>query len=407
MILVVLFMGIYYIMSAPSQRTIVQEAEYAIEQSDLRSVAECTAAVHNATIKGYEFNDICVDDNGIQTNKICLNNKMEETPCDATGKKKLLSSFFVTATAPLTYDVYNNIMTIMEKHYTDAGVFGLFINGSIITGGDSLRHGVPQSIISAMDLQDGALVYMTQYDITEEDAQFTTPITEDVICPAGTSKTYRFGRWQCIPYNVKTTCSGDMIWDNTVMACVPDETRKPLCETMQNAIIVDDMWECVDPYPDRECPGDLIARLNYQTFEWECISDPTKQQDTKKCDNIINPAVRGRIGTTLRVPQTSCTDCEKLIVDPDTCYAYCVPDESKMTDSACYSGNCTGASKGFYFGFPNTQYLNNMDISITVPVSIDANHSQNRRFNCMDCTNRGGINNELSMPPYVTVCNEN
>jgi hypothetical protein len=37
-------------------------------------------------------------------------------------------------------------------------------------------------------------------------------------------------------------------------------------------------------------------------------------------------------------------------------------------------------------------------------VPLDATHSQNRRFNCMDC-GAAGINESKSFPPYIVVCN--
>lgn len=406
MILVVLFMGVYYVMSAPSQRTIAQESEYAIEQADLRSVAECAVASHNATIRGGYFDDICVDQYGIQSKQICMNNKMSITECDSETKS--IYSFVVTATQPLNEDKINDMATILEKYYADAGIFGIFNDGSIIAGGDSGSHIVPEPIISDLKLEFGSLVYLTQYDLPDVNPEFEDVIPDDIICPAGTIKTYRFGRWQCTQYNPKTNCPGDTIWDRDLMECVVDETRKPLCVGNQTAVVVDDVWQCIDPFPERECPSGYVARLNYDVIpmEWECVLDPNNTKNIKKCDHIITPIVRGRVGQTLSVPRTSCTDCEQMIVDEETCYGYCVPDPSKTKNPACYSGSCSGGSKGFYFGFPNAQYVLNMvdDLSVNVPINSD--YSQNRKFNCMDCSNRGGINSAKSMPPYVTVCND-
>ena len=58
MILVALFMAGYYIMDSPNQKIPEQETEYAIEKSNLRMIAQCATAVHNAQIKGTEFDDI-------------------------------------------------------------------------------------------------------------------------------------------------------------------------------------------------------------------------------------------------------------------------------------------------------------------------------------------------------------
>ena len=72
MVLVSLFMAGYFWLSSPSQQISQHATEYAVTMSDLRSVAQCTVAVHNAQINGYEFQDICVEQNGIVSKFICL-----------------------------------------------------------------------------------------------------------------------------------------------------------------------------------------------------------------------------------------------------------------------------------------------------------------------------------------------
>lgn len=407
MILVVLFMGIYYVMSAPSQRLIVQETEYAIEQSDLKSVAECTTAVHSAQINGGTFEDICVDQNGIRSVFICLNDKMTEVTCDIVKGKKPAYSFIVTATGAINPDKYNDLMEILEKDYTDSGTFGLFYNGVVLTGGDTSRHTVPETIIDAVQLEPGALVYITQYELPDNTQPFQMANLDNIACPSGTTKTYRFGRWQCIPFNIKTTCVGDTVWDYDTMSCIADESRKPLCMDTQTAVMVDSVWECVDPFPTIECPSGTVARLDYETLVWECVKDPSQDKDITKCDNIINYSIRGGVGGKNYNPQTSCTDCEKMITNTETCESFCVPDETQVKNPACYSGTCSGTNRGMYFGFPSAQYVSNTSAVSTISVPLDATHSQNRRFNCMDCSSRGGINRDKSLPPFVTVCNEN
>ena len=61
MMLVALFMGTYYLISSPSLRIREQEIDYAVTRADLRSIAECTMAAHNATINGHTFDDECVE----------------------------------------------------------------------------------------------------------------------------------------------------------------------------------------------------------------------------------------------------------------------------------------------------------------------------------------------------------
>ena len=150
----------------------------------------------------------------------------------------------------------------------------------------------------------------------------------------------------------------------------------------------------------------MIARLNYNTFEWECVVEPGSAADSKKCDNVVSGSVYGAFGTTLRIPQTSCTDCERMITDPETCVSRCVPDASKVNDKNCYPGNiseCSGSSRAVYFGFPNMAYVNNVEDLSGASVPLDKQHSQNRKFNCLDC-GMGQIDESRSRPPYVAVC---
>jgi hypothetical protein len=167
--------------------------------------------------------------------------------------------------------------------------------------------------------------------------------------------------------------------------------------------MIEDLWECVDPFPDRECPASMIARLNYNTLEWECVADPAATQNTKKCA-APRDAVYGAIGSTLRVPPSSCTDCEDLTTDPETCASACVPNPAKLHDPKCYpASGCSGPSRAFYFGFPSKAYAANVSAVSAYAVPLDASHSQNRKFNCLDC-GEGRIDASKSLPPYIAVC---
>ncbi len=406
MVLVALFMAGFYMFTAPSGRIEQTEAEYAINKSDLRTSAECAAAAQNATLHDTEFNDICVTQNEIQSRFICLDTKLNVTKCEIVNKKKPAYSFIVTATAPVPTDQYNNMMEILEQHFSDAGTFGIFQDKVIISGGTATKRSVPAGIISDMELQDGQLVYMTQYEIPDTDKEFTAPSIADVECPAGTVKAYRFGRWQCIGYNTKTNCEGDTIWDSDLMECVADESRKPLCASQQTAVLIDSVWECINPFPEKNCPNGMIARLNYNNLEWECVADPEKTQDVKKCAHVTGAAVYGKPGATLRVPQMSCTDCEQMIIDPETCAAKCIPDPAQVDSPKCYPGatsECTGTARAFYFGFPSRDYAENVSALRGHAIPLDAAHSQNRKFNCLDC-GTGQIDADKSFPPYIAVC---
>lgn len=405
-ILVAVFMVGYYMISSPSQRIVQQETEYAITKSDLRAIAECAAAVHNAQIKGTTFADVCVEQNEITSEFICLNASLHTTKCEIVRNKKPEYSYIITTTGALPADDYNNMLEILETYYSDAGTFGIYMDGYVLGGGANNKRAVPQTIASEMELTDGQLVYMTQYEIPDTTTEFTTPITADIICPVGTVKTYRFGRWQCIGYNMKTDCGGDMIWDSDLLECVADESRKPLCAEQQTAVLVDSVWECINPFPEKTCPDNMVARLNYTTLEWECVTDPTYTEDVKKCANVTSGAIYGAIGATLRVPSSSCTDCEKMVTDPETCISVCIPDPSQINNPSCYPGavrECSGPSRAFYFGFPSYSYANNVEAVSGKQIPLDKMHSQNRKFNCLDCGD-GTIDSERSVSPYTAVC---
>ena len=405
MILVALFMGTYYLLSSPSLRIREQEIEYAVTRADMRAVTECTMAMHNATINGDTFDDICVTQNDIHSEIICLDSKMAITQCDAVKNKAPEYTFIITYTKPLAQESYNDIMEVLETHYNNVGTFGVFMEKQIVSG-DGGKRGIPASILKKHEFQDGHLIYMTQYSIPTATQEFATTSTDGIICPSGMSAVYRFSRWQCIGLNQKTNCGGDMVWDTDSGTCIPDESRKPLCAAQQTAVIVDDVWECINPFADKTCPGKMVARLNYNTLEWECVQDPSLVTTTTKCEHIINDTVSGNPGTTLRAPTTSCTDCETMVVDTETCHARCVPDASKISEPGCYptANTCKGSGQAFYFGFPSLTYAANVPAIEGKSVPFDSTHSQNRKFNCMDCGNRG-INQEKSLPPYIVVCN--
>ena len=406
MILIALFMGTYYLISSPSLRIREQETDYAITHADLRSIAECTLAAHNATINNTTFDDVCVSQNDIKSHVVCMNSMNAITPCDGTKNKKPEYTYILTTTQPILDDAYNEMMEILEKHYANVGTFGVFIDDQIVSGSGTKRN-IPRTMTKEFSVTDGQLVYLTQYSIPDAQINYETADTDNMICPAGTIKVYRFGRWQCVTTNPKTNCAGDMIWDSNLSECVPDESRKPLCASNQTAVIVDEVWECLDPFSDKVCTGNMVARLNYNTLEWECVADPHATQTAKKCEHMVSGIVYGKQGATLRVPPTSCTDCETLYVDENTCRAICIPDQSKLNDARCYPANartCSGSSRGFYFGFPDAAYVANVSVVKGVSVPLDLSHSKNRKFNCMDCGERG-INESKSLPPYVLVCN--
>ncbi len=402
-VLVALFLGAYYIFTAPAVRTPAQETEYAVKYADLRAIIECTAAVHNAHLNDMEFQDVCVEQNGIQSDIICLDKRMKLVDCAQTS----VNNYVITTSGMIPNTQFNNTMTILEQNFADAGHFGIFNGGAVISGASMTKYRVPNALVEHMHITDGQLVYITQFAKTAPGAQFTAPGVDDVVCPPDTEKILRFGRWQCVGYNTKTTCAGDTIWDYYTNSCIPDDSTKPLCGSLQTALLVDDVWECVDPFPDRQCDGATVAKLNYTTMSWECITDPNKIPTNTKCSGANADVVPGRGHGSITRRKLTCTNCEKMQVDENTCSAHCVPDPTKITDPTCYPDDadaCTGDARGLYFGFPNVKYAQHVDAVSGKDITFDSSRSQNRRFNCMDCGERG-IDIEHSLPPYIIVCN--
>lgn len=405
----------YYVLNSPSQKIPEQETQYAVKRSDLHSVAECAISEHNAQIRGETFEDICVKQNGISSSFVCLDSGGKITDCEIVGGKKPAFSYTITATDILPAKNYNSMMEILEKYYSDSGTFGILMDGQIISGGASNKRTVPKEILAKLNLKDGQLIYMTQYKIPGEQVEFAAPIAEDIICPAGTIKTYRFGRWQCIEQNLKTNCPGDTIWDFTLEKCVANQSRRPLCAPQQTAVLIDEVWQCVNPSPTKKCPDKEIARLNYNTLEWECVMDPNQTEKVKKCANVTTRAVSGAVGTTMKIAN-SCTDCERMITDQETCISICIPDKTKLYDPKCYQPpknpkeKCEGHNRAFYFGFPSQSYISDFKKSDAgkqfqeKEIPLNDRHAKNRKFNCLDCGETGEIDGDLSVKPYTAFC---
>ena len=397
----------YYVISSPSQRIIEHETEYAIKKADLRSIAECVVSAQNAAMYGEIFDNICVEKYEIISQYVCMNSNYNIVTCDAGNSKSPTFNFIITTSHVLPESEYNNMLEILEKYYPDAGTLGVFVDPNLMTAGSVSSRTISKKITEAASLQTGQLMYLMQYTIPEKNIDYPLVDGSNIVCPNGTMKTFRFGRWQCVEYNYRTSCTGDTIWDPDLLDCVADESRKPLCANNQTAVMVDDIWECIDPFSDQTCPENMISRLNYATLTWECVTDPNAKKTIKKCDNIPRaPQTRGAIGTTLRVRSVSCTDCEIAVLDEDTCETFCIPDTNKLSDPRCYDGDvseCSGPSRGLYFGFTAKSRLEGIPELEKQTIILDRNHSQNRMFNCMDC-GEGTIDTDKSISPYTAIC---
>ncbi len=403
--LVFLFMAGYFLMDSPSQNVSNTELSVAISRSDLRSVAECAAMTHISTMKGFVPTDICLEQFEVKSGFICLSQSMDIISCDSVNDNALSYNYIMTTTMPIEGKDYNAMMELLDEYYSNSGAFGVYFDNAIMLAGGAGKRKIPKSIANQYELKDGQLVYFTQYEAPAPQTNFEMADAPEIICPPGTSATYRFRRWQCIAENITTTCTGDMIWDEDLNECIADESKRPLCDNNQTAVLIETYWTCIDPFLERTCPDGMTARLNYTNLTWECVEDANEKTEIKKCENIRFGKLGGTGSQTLRLTANSCTDCETLVIDETTCDTYCMPDAAKVNDDKCYkdSDQCTGYGRAIYFGFPSMSYAIKTGITENFEVPFGPMHSQNRRFNCMDCSARG-IDEEKSYPPYIVVC---
>ena len=104
MILVAVFMAGYYLLDSPSQNLEQHATEYAISQSNMRTIAQCATAAHNAQLAGYAFEDICVEQNNIISANLCLNDSHKITDCNTQSSRRKISHYVITTTGAIDYD---------------------------------------------------------------------------------------------------------------------------------------------------------------------------------------------------------------------------------------------------------------------------------------------------------------
>ena len=149
-------MGGFYLINSPSQHIYEHETEYAINKADMRAIAQCAAAVHNSQIRGTVFEDVCVQQNNIISQYICLDNRMKVTSCEIVRNKKPAFSYIITATGVLDYNKYNDIMEVLEQDFSDAGTFGIFDENVIMSGGTGNPYFTTDSGAALRSLEIGA-----------------------------------------------------------------------------------------------------------------------------------------------------------------------------------------------------------------------------------------------------------
>jgi hypothetical protein len=427
MILVFVFMAGYYLMDSPSQRVRDESIDAAVRITEVKSILTCMARAHTAAVALDSANpadakevlevkpEECMEKYNVQSVKLCADDRRQVASCAPSRTGRNISNFIITtADMPQKKDT-NLVLETLSKDFNAAPNFGMLItmqdDSLALLSGNGHRRSIPNSISNAAELADGQLIYITQYSVSM-DANLGNEVisqAENIFCMSGERKVFRFGQWECMAENQPALCTGDTIWDSYTETCKIDPSRRPLCPSGQTAVELEDMWQCIDPTPIRECPNGMMAELDYVTLEWYCTTNESPVAPTKCAPATI--AKRRATGGTLMRPGNLCNNCEKMILDEETCDVACVPDITKVQDPTCYprASECRGTGQAFYFGFPSDEAYEaaareNLPELDGVEIPLDGMHSQNRRFNCLDCGTGGRIDDAVSLPPFVAVC---
>ena len=421
----------YYIMSSPSQNVAQQETQYVIEQSDIRSVAECVVSTQNEVMYCRTFTDDCVARYNITSQYVHVNRlgsviqkgSMSELCAEVERDPERVPyrTYIITTSYALPVEERNNMLDILEKYYSDRGNLGIIEGSRLIVPDSIVARTIPENVISNANLQDGQLAYIMQYRTpTLPGDEPVNPDPDQPECPEGMTLVNIAGIWKCRPLEPLTFCQEGTVWNSETMDCEPTEEFE--CEN-ENATLVqmsDGTWVCLEPNADIECENGVIV-LNSNTLEWECIKveNPSvfKENCNKKKPGYVFSLsdLKTTTGPTLKVKTISCGRCEKPTLDKETCDMYCLPDVSKLNTRTCFSGDpscCTGDDKGIYFGFTKTSRTDGILGSDGKPVNIvldeilDDYHAQNKKFNCMRCK-YSSIDTSKSISPYTAICTGN
>jgi len=421
LLIVFMFMAGWYFMGSPGQNIQEHGIEYAERRTELNSLLTCIVHVHAQAIEldnqlkinervEIDNSTPCAEKYGLATVKICVDGTRASAACIPDRANRSIQNFVITsaAAAPVG-DRAGKALELLANEFSTGTNFGLLVAEGrefVIISGNGEKRSIPAIVVREAGLSAGQFVYMTQYAVAGRPAFASGQVAELVRCPPGQIQIFRFNRWQCAPVGNVRLCLGATIWDDTLQDCVPDNSRRPLCGPRQTAVMIDYNWECMDPLLQKTCPPGQSPHLDYATMEWRCSLNPAESADAKRCEAALR--IRAGSGGTIRVGvASSCNDCEEMITNPETCETACVPSLAKLGSDMCYRGTCSGPNRAFYFGFPNPSYLVAARAALpellAIEVRMSAMHSLNRRFNCLDCGDRG-LDMENSFPPWTAVC---
>ncbi|MCL2629381.1 MAG: hypothetical protein FWD33_01670 [Alphaproteobacteria bacterium] len=432
-VLVFLFMASYYYLGAPSMRTDIKTTEEVLEGSDAAAATSCVVAVHRAASELARAEDdvgAAIDANPcaarfkVSTTSVCLRNDEVVRGCRVDPRDvDPMQKYVITKSSWVGPEMSGLVMDSIRRRYRNLSGLGMLMTAE---GQDEFGEAfrrmailsvgrrpvwLSESLVSAASLETGDLVYLTQYTTDELQSEQIRREAGQLICAPGEVKVFRFRTWRCERPTPVMLCQGDMVFDRELGECVPNFSARPICGGNETAVIIEGAWTCQLPTDAIECPHGRAPSFDFETLEWVCIGDPLAAQEENKCAPVRTR--RGILGTAApRAPVSHCNDCEAQVQDPETCEFVCIPDRDKLMFKGCYPNaaecDAVGGHKAFYFGFPNDlayiqSSLNNVAGLAAAGIPQTANHSANRKFNCLDCS-PFKVDLNTVFHPYVASC---
>ncbi|MDR0449405.1 MAG: hypothetical protein LBG89_03020 [Rickettsiales bacterium] len=434
-VLVFLFMAGYYYLGAPSMRTDVQTSEEVLDKSDAFAAVSCVVALHAAALESARAEDDgaknyamaespCIDKYKVSSSVVCLKDGEVSRSCRVDSRNpEQIQRFVITKSPWAGADSSGRIMDAVRRKYKGAPGLGIVMNAEFegdggeaasktaILSANSRPVWLSDALVRAASLKSGDLAYMTQFTAEELRSEQIRREAATLSCAPGEVKVFRYRTWRCEQPTQVKLCQGDMIFDAEVGDCVANASARPICGGLETAVLMDGVWTCRPPSEAKECPKGKVASYDYEKLEWVCIGNPfmAASEEVGKCP----PPAKGKspYGGGVMRTASQCGDCETEMQDPATCALVCVPDASRLAFKGCYpnAAECSGGDyKAFYFGFPNDPSynlaaLNNVAGLAAVGISLDAGHSMNRKFNCLDCS-PFKVDTNGAFHPFVASC---
>ena len=412
----------YYLIYSPSQNLENMDTNNVIQLSDLRSKAECVVAAQNSAMESIIYDDPCVELYGIVSQYICTNGTYSLMPCD--GNTKPTFNYIITTSDPVADKDRTDMLTIIGSLYQDKGSFGIYQKPFLITPDAEGQREIAGSIADQAKLENGQLVYIMQYQIPHV---YTYPETPDENgCTDGTIRVQRYGRWLCIGKDPVFSCPDTYRYDQSVRACVPygqntcDEAcEKANCGPDETCVCYDSGRVGCKASTTLECPEGYEPVFNPDPTVDGITCIPSNPEEGSPCSDVAQTYrnAKSTPGRTIRVKTVHCGTCLKVT---KVCnkqigqYEYiCLPDPDKITSKSCFDGileNCTAENnRGIYFGFSSFSRTdgiktnNGEDLNIEQALDCIEEEKSDNMFHCKKCNN--GINEEISVSPYVICCN--